>query len=152
LLHPHFRLSLNIVNETSTILQSHGIQPTAQRLAIAKVILGSKLHPSADEVLDAVNHQGGSVSRATVFNTLNTFVEQGLCRALVLTEGHVVYDPNMERHHHLVDEDSGRIYDLPWDAVEVKITRPVEGFEVENLEVVVRGRRNTESEPLLECE
>ncbi len=146
------RLSLNAMNETASILQSHGIQPTVQRLAIARVILGSDRHPSADGVLDALNGQGERVSRATVFNTLNTFVEQGLCRALVLTEGHVVYDPNMERHHHLVDEDSGRIYDLPWDAVEVKVTRPVAGFEVENLEVVVRGRRCTDSAISIESE
>lgn len=133
------------MNDSETVLQSHGIQPTVQRLAIANVILGSDRHPSAEEVLDMVNAKGEIASRATVFNTLNTFVKHGLCRALVLTEGHVVYDPNMERHHHLVDEDSGRIYDLPWDAVEVKVTRPLAGFAVENLEVVVRGRRHTEA-------
>jgi len=125
------------------VLESSGIQATPQRVAIAEVVLDSDRHPSADQVLEKVFENGTNVSRATVFNTLNTFVEHGLCRALVLTEGHVVYDPKMERHHHLVDEDSGRIYDLPWDAVEVKVNRPVEGFDVEQLEVVVRGRRHS---------
>lgn len=129
------------MTDNRATLLKHGVQPTAQRLAVADIVLGSKLHPSADDVLAALKADGSSVSRATVFNTLNTFVEHRLCRALVLTEGHVVYDPKMERHHHLVDERSGQIYDLPWDAVEVKVTRPVEGFEVEQLEVVVRGRK-----------
>jgi Fe2+ or Zn2+ uptake regulation protein len=131
------------MNETPEILRAHGIQPTGQRIAIANMVLGSTRHPSADEVMDAVNMDGEKVSRATVYNTLNTMVERGLCRALVLTEGHVVYDPNMERHHHLVDEDSGLIYDLPWEALEVKVNQPMEGFEVEQLEVVVRGRRRS---------
>ena len=131
------------MRDLKKVLELNGIQATPQRVAIAEVVLDSDCHPSADQVLEKVFERGTNVSRATVFNTLNIFVEHGLCRALVLTEGHVVYDPKMERHHHLVDEDSGRIYDLPWDAVEVKVNRPVEGFEVEQLEVVVRGRRHS---------
>ena len=90
------------------VLESSGIQATPQRVAIAEVVLDSDRHPSADQVLEKVFENGTNVSRATVFNTLNTFVEHGLCRALVLTEGHVVYDPKMERHHHLVDEGDHR--------------------------------------------
>lgn len=122
-------------------LQNHQITPTAQRLAIASVVLSTDLHPSADEVFSAVNDAHPRVSKATVYNTLNLFVERGLCRALTLREGRVVYDPNMTPHHHLVDEESGRIYDLPCDALSVMLHEPLEGFDVTTMEVVVRATK-----------
>ena len=129
------------MNPTHATLTAHAIQPTAQRIALAEVVLHSTQHPSADEVFEAVNTDHLTVSRATVYNTLKLFVDKGLCRALTLREGRVVYDPNMAPHHHLVDEDSGRIYDLPADAVKVTLNTPIDGFDVTTMEVVVRANR-----------
>lgn len=82
------------------------------------------------------------LSRATVYNTLNRFVKQGLLRELVLAEGNVVFDPKLERHHHFVDEGSGRIYDVPWEALEVKKVAALEDYDVDEYQVVLRGRRS----------
>jgi len=38
-------------------------------------------------------------------------------------EGAVVFDPNVQKHHHLIDDDTGDIYDIPWDQLEVKERR-----------------------------
>ena len=122
-------------------LESYAIQPTAQRLAIAAIVLHTERHPSADEIFETVNQELPTVSRATVYNTLNLFVDKGLCRTLTLREGRVVYDPNMAPHHHLLDEESGRIYDLPWGALEVTLHTPIDGFDVTAMEVVVRANR-----------
>lgn len=137
-------MSLSAVHALRDQLLAHGIQPTAQRIAVGAVLLGSDRHPSADQVFEAVNTEIPMVSRATIYNTLKLFVERGLCRALTLQEGHVVYDPNMAPHHHLVDEASGRIYDLPWDALEVTLNNPIDGFDVTSVEVVVRANRRGE--------
>jgi len=81
------------------------------------------------------------VSRATVYNTLNLFVEKGLIRHLVLTEGRLVFDPNVDKHHHFIDEDSGKIYDLPWDTLKVSRVEQLEGFDVRDYQVLVRGKK-----------
>ena len=81
------------------------------------------------------------ISRATVYNTLNLFVRKGLIRQFVLTEGNVVFDANVERHHHFIDERSGRIYDVPWDAIGVDRVDSLSDFEVREYHVVMRGRR-----------
>ena len=124
-----------------TRLAEHDIKPTAQRVAIADIVFGNHQHPSADEVFELAKKELAVVSRATVYNTLNLLVRKGLCKALVLAEGHTVYDPNTAPHHHLIDEESGAIYDLPLEAVSVEIADSIEGFDVENVEVIVRGRR-----------
>lgn len=122
-------------------LEEHGIRPTAQRLAIARFVLHTNSHPSADEVWEEVQATFPMVARATVYNTLNLFVDHGLLEALVVTEGRVVFDANVHPHHHFVDEDSGEIIDLPWDALKVRQIEQLEGFDVRDYQVVVRGKR-----------
>ncbi|MHB8875742.1 MAG: Fur family transcriptional regulator [Myxococcaceae bacterium] len=122
-------------------LRSHGIQPSAQRVAVARYVLQTDEHPSADLVWQRVRPYLPVLSRATVYNTLNLFVRKGLLRALVLSEGNVVFDPKTEPHHHLIEDGSGRIHDIPWEAIEARKVDEIEGFEVREYQVVMRGRR-----------
>jgi Fe2+ or Zn2+ uptake regulation protein len=81
------------------------------------------------------------LSRATVYNTLNLFVEHGLLKEFILAEGRVVFDPNTEKHHHFIDEATGKIYDVPWKAVGVSQVEELKGFDVHEYQVVMRGRK-----------
>jgi len=128
-------------SDHSSVLETHGINPSAQRVAVAQYVLHTDEHPSADEVWTRVRKRFPHVSRATVYNTLNLFVEKGLLRQFVLTEGRVVFDPNMEDHHHFVDEDTGRIHDIPWDAVKVSNVAKLRGLDIREYQVVMRGRK-----------
>jgi Fur family transcriptional regulator, iron response regulator len=123
-------------------LSEHGIQPSQQRLAIAEYVLATTDHPSADRVFDEVRAKTPTISRATVYNTLNLLVRKGLLRPLVLSEGKVVFDPHVEPHHHFIDDDSGAIYDVPWHALEVRKLEALRGVEVREYQVVLRGRRS----------
>jgi Fe2+ or Zn2+ uptake regulation protein len=121
-------------------LRDAGIQPSAQRLALAEYLLSTEAHPSADQVWTEVRARVPKISRATVYNTLNLFVKRGLLRELQLAEGRVVFDPNMGPHHHFIDEPTGRIHDVPWDALEVRRVEALNGLEVREYQVVLRGR------------
>ena len=123
-------------------LRRHGIRPSAQRVAVARHVLHTGSHPDADEVWQRVRRSFPMLSRATVYNTLNLFVEKGLLRQLVLQGGSVVYDPNVADHHHFIDDATGAIHDVPWDAVHVSDVRRLEGFDVREYQVVMRGRRH----------
>jgi Fe2+ or Zn2+ uptake regulation protein len=122
-------------------LREHGIQPSAQRVAVADYVLHTDEHPSADQVFAKVRKTFPMLSRATVYNTLNLFVEKHLLRELVLAEGRVVFDPKTDAHHHFIDESTGRIHDIPWQAVKVSQIDRLEGYEVSEYQVVIRGRR-----------
>jgi Fur family transcriptional regulator, iron response regulator len=122
-------------------LREHGVQPTAQRVAVAEYVLHTDEHPSAEQVYSRVRERFPLVSRATVYNTLNLLVEKRLLRQLTLAEGRVVFDPNMDRHHHFIDEASGAIHDVPWPAVRVSKLEDLPEFEVREYQVVMRGKR-----------
>lgn len=122
------------------ILEEHGIQASAQRVAIAEYVFHTDAHPSADQIFAAVKSRFPVVSRATVYNTLNLFVERGLLRQLTLAEGKVVFDPKTAPHHHFIDEESGRILDVEWDRVAVCNLEQLDELDVRDYQVVMRGR------------
>ena len=127
--------------ETLQALTEHGIQPSAQRVAVADYVLYTTDHPSADQVWAQVKRSFPMLSRATVYNTLNLFTEKGLLRELVLAEGKVVFDPKLDRHHHFLDEETGEIVDVPWSALDVRRVHSLSGFEVREYQVVMRGKK-----------
>ncbi len=112
---------------------------------MARYVFGARTHPSADQVLENVRKSWPTVSRATVYNTLRLFVEKGLLKPQVLKEGIIVFDPLVEAHHHFIDDETGRIYDIPWDAVKVTRGKSLKGFEVREYQVVMRGRKKRTS-------
>jgi Fur family transcriptional regulator, iron response regulator len=57
---------------TDATLRQHGIQPSAQRVAVAEFVLHTDEHPSADVVWKRVRERFPWISRATVYNTLTT--------------------------------------------------------------------------------
>jgi Fur family transcriptional regulator, iron response regulator len=129
------------VNSAFRTLADRGIQPSAQRLAVAEYVLETDAHPSAERVFEEVRSRIPMISRATVYNTLNLFVRKGLLRQLTLAEGRVVFDPHVEPHHHFVDDATGTIHDIPWDALEVRNVERLAGFDVREYQVVVRGTK-----------
>jgi Fe2+ or Zn2+ uptake regulation protein len=123
------------------VLADRGIQPSAQRLAIAEYVLATTDHPGADKVFEEARARIPMISRATVYNTLNLLVRKGLLRELVLAPGKIVFDPNLEPHHHFIDEATGAIHDVPWDALEVRDVGALRGVKVRDYQVVLHGTR-----------
>lgn len=132
------------------VLREHGIQPSAHRVAVARYVLRTEEHPSADQVFTRVKKSFPMLSRATVYNTLNLFVEKNLLLQLVLAEGKVVFDPRVGPHHHFIDEATGTIHDVPWEALQVHNVHALDGFDVRQYQVVLKGRavpRGAAAEP-----
>ncbi|HJL18271.1 MAG TPA: Fur family transcriptional regulator [Sandaracinaceae bacterium LLY-WYZ-13_1] len=129
-----------MARDLKAVLREHGIGPTTQRVAVAEYLLDTDEHPSADQVWDRVKARIPVISRATVYNTLNLFEEKGLVRSYVLTEGATVFDPKVEPHHHFIDEETGQIHDVPWDALDVSGVDALADMDVSDYQVVLRGR------------
>lgn len=125
--------------DTATALRDSDIQLSAQRVAVGEYVLHTHEHPSADLVWKRVRERFPWISRATVYNTLNLFVEKGLLQRLNLSEDSVVFDPVTETHHHFIDEKSGAIHDVPWDRVQVCSIESLREFEVHDYQVIMRG-------------
>jgi len=122
------------------ILSQSGVRPTPQRIAVIDFVLATEAHPTADEVFANVRATCPTISRATVYNTLNLLVSKGLLRSQMLRGGKVTFDPKVEAHHHFIDDETGQVYDVPRDAVRVSGENSVSGFDVREYQVVMRGK------------
>jgi Fe2+ or Zn2+ uptake regulation protein len=129
------------MKDAISILRQCDIQPTPQRIAVVEYVLKSKAHPTADEVLKYARGKCPTVSRATVYNTLNLLAKKGLLKTQSIKEGVVVFDPNTSEHHHFIDDETGQIYDIPWQDIQVKGAEKLRGFKVLEYQVIMHGRR-----------
>ena len=118
-----------------------GVSPTSQRIEIAEVILDRPQHLSADQVIDRLREIGSSVSKATVYNTLNLFSARGLVRECVVDPERRFYDSTSTPHHHFYVVDTGELIDIPDNGIGFSHLPEIpDDHELESAEVVIRVR------------
>jgi Fur family iron response transcriptional regulator len=130
----------------AAVLRQYGINPTHQRIEIAHALFSRCEHLSADQVLAIVNERHPETSRATVYNTLNLFVEKRLIHEVIVDPSRVFYDANTRPHYHMYDVESGRLTDIDAGAVEVTGLPPLPaGMVTEGMDIIVRVRSQPRS-------
>jgi len=123
------------------MLRKHGITPTHQRIEIAHALFSRNEHLSADRILAIVNDRAPETSKATVYNTLNLFLEKKLIREVIVDPTKVFYDPNTVPHHHFYNVDSGELMDIDAGDVHISGLPPLPtGMATEGIDVIVRIR------------
>lgn len=124
------------------LLHRHDINPTHQRIEIAYALFSRQEHLSADQIMAVVNDKHSETSKATVYNTLNLFLEKKMIREVIVDPNKVFYDPNINDHHHFYDVVSGELTDI--DAADVAVTGlpPLpDNVVAEGVDIIVRVRR-----------
>lgn len=123
------------------LLRARAITPTHQRIEIAQVLFEKRWHPSADQILAAVNVRYAESSKATVYNTLKLFLEKGLVRALIVDPNKVFYDSNTSDHHHFYDVVSGEVTDICAEGVRIDgLPALPAGMVTAGIDIIVRTR------------
>ena len=128
------------------LLRHHGINPTHQRIEIAYALFSRQQHLSADRIMAIVNTRHPETSRATVYNTLNLFLEKKLVREVIVDPNKVFYDPNTRKHHHFYNVDTGRLTDI--DASNISISglpSLPQGTVTEGVDIIIRIRSQATS-------
>ncbi len=119
----------------------HGILPTPQRLKIAEILLAKPQHLSAEQILDRLHQSGSSVSKATVYNTLNLFGERGLIKELCVDPERRYYDSSTLAHHHFYNVDTGEFTDIDENQVSFsELPELPRGTESQSVEVLIKVR------------
>lgn len=123
------------------MLRRHDVNPTHQRIEIALALFSRGEHLSADQLLAIVNDRHFETSKATVYNTLNLFLEKKLIREVIVDPNKVFYDPNTEPHHHLYDIDTGELTDVDASRIQISgLPQLPDGMVTEGIDVIIRVR------------
>jgi Fur family peroxide stress response transcriptional regulator len=119
-------MTTSLKSDTSAIeaLRSKGYKATPQRIAICRIALNSRTHPSAQQVYDEVKKIHPTVSLATVYKTLEVLRDLELVQEINLPKGQARFDSYMNPHINLICLKCGNITDLD-DVTAKEITRKV---------------------------
>lgn len=120
------------------MLVQKNIQPSHQRLKILEKILDAKDHPNVSSLYEKLIREIPTISRTTIYNTLNTFLEKGLITYLTITPEEIRYDSRMDPHHHLICRECGRIIDIDI-CCQYSRKREYEGHRIEEVHGYFRG-------------
>lgn len=100
------------------LFAAHGLRCTRQRQVVYAALAGTREHPTAEAIYDSVKGSAeagdGTISLATVYNTLETLTQRGLCRKLATPGGPTRFDAITDEHAHVIAPD-GSMVDLPDD-------------------------------------
>ena len=121
-------------------LRNASLRPTRQRLALTKLLFeNGTRHVTAEDLHSEARGTGVSVSLATVYNTLRQFTQTGLLREVVVESGRAYFDTNTTKHSHFFYEKSGRLLDIPPEAIEIsQLPSPPDGAKIASIDVTVR--------------
>jgi Fur family peroxide stress response transcriptional regulator len=101
------------LTRAKALCRANGLALTVQRRVILDALLDRADHPTAEDVFAAVAPRLPGLSRTTVYRVLETLVRVKVLRK-VPHEGAVArFDPRTDRHHHLVCDRCGALFDLP---------------------------------------
>ena len=93
-------------------LDKKGIKPTFQRISILQYLEKNRNHPTADMIYEYIREKIPTISKTTVYNTLNAFLEKGLIIELSITGQESRYDVDTSTHHHFLCKECDEIYDI----------------------------------------
>jgi Fur family ferric uptake transcriptional regulator len=99
-------------------LASSGLRRTKQREVIVEAAFATDDHFNAEELLEKTRKLDRTISRATIYRTLQLLVECGLLREVDFGRDQTYYDPNFldkPQHNHLICLDCDRVVEFEDD-------------------------------------
>lgn len=93
-------------------LKSHDIKPSYQRIKIFEYLIVHKNHPTVDMIYKALVDEIPTLSKTTVYNTLNLFIEKQIAIVIVIEENETRYDADINFHGHFKCESCGHVIDI----------------------------------------
>jgi Fur family transcriptional regulator, stress-responsive regulator len=128
--------------DQTVVLRRHGVQVTAQRLAVLRAVAG-RPHSTAAEINATVRAEIGAVSLQAVYDALSTLTEKGIIRRIQPAGSPARYEDRVgDNHHHLICRSCGDTVDVDCAAgfTPCLTASHDSGYEIDEAEVIYWGR------------
>jgi Fur family transcriptional regulator, stress-responsive regulator len=128
--------------DAEALLRQHGLQVTAQRLAVLRAV-SNQPHRTADDLSTTVRAELGAISRQAVYDALGVLTEKGLVRRIQPAGSPARYEDRVgDNHHHLICRACGRMVDVDCAVGYTPCLTAADssGYEIDEAEVIYWGR------------
>lgn len=123
------------------LLRQHGLQATAQRVAVLRAV-STHPHGTADDVAHVVRSEIGVISRQAVYDALGALADKGLIRRIQPAGSPALYENRVgDNHHHLICRSCGMVADVDCaiGSAPCLTADDTAGYQVDEAEVVYWG-------------
>jgi len=130
------------VVDSDALLRQHGLQVTAQRLAVLQAA-SDRPHSTADDIEKVVRSAIGAISRQAVYDVLAVLTDKGLLRRIQPAGSPARYEDRVsDNHHHLICRICSRMVDVDCAVGDTPCLTAADdsGYEVDEAEVIYWGR------------
>lgn len=126
------------IDNIGEYLRGNGIKPSYQRIKIFEYLMNTKEHPTVDTIYRSLVGDIPTLSKTTVYNTLNLFVENNIALLITIEENETRYDADISLHGHFKCEKCGRVADFSV-AMETVNVEALAGFQINQKHVYFKG-------------
>ena len=130
-----------LLKDLDNLLREHGVQVTAQRLAILRAV-AHRPHCTADVIAEDVRAEIGAISRQAVYDALGMLTEKGLIRRIQPARSPALYEDRVgDNHHHLICRACGKTVDVDCAVGDTPcLTAATDsGYQIDEAEVIYWG-------------
>ncbi len=120
-------------------LETHGIRPSQQRIAVMHYLLTHRTHPSVEEIYDGLKGEYSTLSKTTVYNTLKALSESGAVLTLNIAGTNANYDGYVAPHAHFLCTRCGKIYDVELAHSDLMGKNLPEGSQINDVQLYYKG-------------
>ena len=128
--------------DNEALLRRHGLQVTAQRLAVLRAV-SDRPHSTADDICTVVRAEIGAISRQAVYDALGTLTDKGLLRRIQPARSPARYEDRVgDNHHHLICRTCSRMVDVDCAVGYTPCLTAADdsAYEIDEAEVIYWGR------------
>ena len=119
-------------------LLENGIRPVNKRVKIMNYLVSRRNHPTAEMIYHELVNEITGLSKTTVYNTLNLFVQEGIVRALNIESNELRYESDISLHGHFKCKECGEVYDFSYNKELVEDLR-LKNFVLEDFQFSIKG-------------
>ena len=119
-------------------LRRKNIRLSHHRIKVLEYLLEHQNHPTVEQIYNDLHKEVLTLSKTTIYNTLNALIEANLVRVLAIEDNETRYDIITENHGHFKCESCGAIYNFPVDIESIAV-EGLTDFQIEVKDVYFKG-------------
>jgi len=119
-------------------LRNHGLRPSPQRLAVFKYLSDHRTHPTVDTVYNDLLPLYPTLSRTTVYQTLDALCTSGLAKKLTIEEHLMRFDADTSNHGHFLCVKCNTVFDFFYPD-KTSFPKPDGGFAIQQVRLYMYG-------------
>lgn len=124
--------------DVTKYLTEHGVKPSFQRIRILDYLIKQKSHPTVNDIYLALIDIIPTLSKTTVYNTLNLLIEHHIVKEVLVEENEVRYEFSEGFHAHFKCEVCGQLFDLPVQ-LDLQKIKDLKGYSISEQHIFFKG-------------